>query len=101
MNTPVMKLSAAALGLAFATCASAGAMMSKSDYQAAKKSIEADATAAKAKCKAFVANAKDVCMAEAKGSEKVALAQLDESYKPSDKTRYGTLVAQANATHSV
>src|SRR5881628_2815084 len=101
MNTPIMKLSVAAIGLAFATCASAGTMMSKSDYQAARKGVEADATVAQAKCKAFVANAKDICMAEAKGNEKVSLAQLEESYQPSDKTRYGTLVAQANATHAV
>src|SRR3954471_19505841 len=101
MNTPIIKLSAAAVSLAFATCASAGTMMSKADYQVAKKTIAADATAAKSNCKAFVANARDICMAEAKGNEKVSLAQLEESYQPSDKTRYGTLVAQANATHAV
>src|SRR6478752_7209629 len=101
MNKPVIKFTVAAISLAFATCASAGTMMSKSDYQAAKKTISADATAAKAKCKAFVANAKDICMAEAHGNEKVSLAQLEESYKPSDKTRQGTLVAQADATHAV
>jgi hypothetical protein len=101
MNIPTMKLGAAATCLAFATCASAGTMMSKSDYQAARKTISDDATTAKAKCKAFVANAKDICMAEAKGNEKVALAQLEESYKPSDKTRQATRVAQADATHAV
>src|SRR3954469_24257823 len=101
MNTPIMKLSVAAVCLAFATCAAAGTTMSKADYQAAKTAIAADANTSKAKCKALVANAKDICMAEAHGHEKVSLAQLEESYKPSEKTRYGTLAAQADATHAV
>lgn len=101
MNTPIMKLSTAAICLAFATCASAATLMSKDDYKAAKKGISNEVTAAKASCKSLKANAKDICMAEAKGKETIALAQLEESYQPSDKTRYDVLVAHAKAIHAV
>jgi hypothetical protein len=92
---------AAAIGLAFATAAFAGATMSKSEHSAAKGSITAGYKSDKAGCDPLAGNGKDICMAEARGREKVALAQLQATYEPSDKARYEVRLAKAEAAYSV
>jgi hypothetical protein len=101
VNKLNLTVCAAAIGLAFGTTAIAGTMMSKPDYKAAKKSIEADYKAAKAACDPLTANAKDICKAEASGKEHVALAELEAAYKPSDKARYEVRLAKADAVYAV
>jgi hypothetical protein len=91
---------AAAITLAFGAGAMAGSM-SKDEYQAGKKSIEADYKTAKATCNPLQDNAKDICKAEAKGKEKVALAELEATYQPSAKHRYDVRIAKANAAYAV
>ena len=86
MNRSTITAIAAAVSLAFSACSMANSM-SKEEYKAGKKSIEADYTSTKAGCDPLLANAKDICKAEAKGKEKVALAELDASYKRSAKAR--------------
>lgn len=92
---------AAAIGLAFATAAFAGATMSKPEHSAAKGSIAAGYKSDKAGCDSLAGNGKDICMAEARGREKVALAELQATYEPSDKARYEVRIAKAQAAHSV
>jgi hypothetical protein len=91
---------AIAMGLAFGAAAATHAM-SKSEYTAAKKTIEADYKGLKAGCEPMLANAKDICNAEANGKHQVALAELEAAYKPSDKTRYNWGVAKADAVYAV
>jgi hypothetical protein len=91
---------AAAMTLAFGAGAMAGSM-SKDEYQAGKKSIEADYKTAKATCNPLLDNAKDICKAEAKGKQNVALAQLEATYEPSAKHRYDVRIAKANADYAV
>jgi hypothetical protein len=77
------------------------AVMSKTDYQAAKKGISATYKTDKAACGSMTANAKDICVQEAKAKEKVAGAELEFSYtgKPADQTR--VLVAKAESAYAV
>jgi hypothetical protein len=100
MNKLNITVFAAAIGLALAAAALAGSL-SPTDYQSARKAIEADYKSLKAGCDPLSANARDICNAEAKGKENVALAELKASYKPGSKTRYGVRIAKANAAHSI
>ena len=95
MNKYNITALAAAITLAFGTAAIASPM-SKTDYKASKKTIEAEYKSAKAGCDAFKANANDICEAEAKGKEQVALAELENSYQPSQKNRYDVRIAKAH-----
>jgi len=95
-----LTLFAIAMGLAFSAAAVTHGM-SKSDYTAAKKTIEADYKGLKAACEPMTANAKDICNAEAKGKNQVARAELEAKYTPSDKTRYNVGVAKADAIFAV
>ena len=100
MNRSTITAIAAAVSLAFSACAMASTM-TKDEYKAGKKGIEADYTSTKAGCGPLLANAKDICQAEAKGKENVALAELEASYKPSAKTRYDVRIAKADADYAV
>ena len=100
MKNTTLTLIAAAVSLAFSASAMANSM-TKTEYNTAKKNIEADYKLAKTGCDPLLANAKDICMAEAKGRENVALAQLSATYKPSQKTRYEARIAQAQSDYAV
>jgi hypothetical protein len=100
MKNTTLTLIAAAVSLAFGASAMANSM-TKTEYQAAKKNIAADYKTAKTGCDPLLANVKDICMAEAKGRENVALAELAATYKPSQKARYDTRIAKAQADYSV
>jgi hypothetical protein len=91
---------ALAISLAFSASAMAGSM-TKNQFKANEKSIEAEHKSAKAGCDSFAGNVKDICFAEANGKMSIAKADLDASYKPSAKSKYKARVARADATYSV
>jgi len=88
MNRSTITAIAAAVSLAFSACAMASSM-TKDEYKAGKKGIEADYTSMKAGCGPLLANAN------------VALAELEAAYKPSAKTRYEVRIAKADADYAV
>ena len=100
MNRSTITAIAAAVSLAFSACAMASSM-TKYEYKAGKKGIEADYTSMKSGCDPLIANAKDICKAEAKGKENVALAELEAAYKPTAKTRNDVRIAKADANYAV
>jgi hypothetical protein len=100
MKNTTLTIIAAAVSLAFSACAMAGSM-TKVEYKAAMKTIEADYASAKTGCDPLLANVKNLCLAEAKGRENVALADLTATYKPSQKTHYKARIAKAQAEFSV
>lgn len=81
--------------------ATQAAMMSKSDYKAAKARISDTYKADKSACTSMMGNAKDVCMEEAKAKEKVARAELeyDHSGKASDRNK--VLEVKAKTAYAV
>jgi hypothetical protein len=91
---------AAALGLAMSAAASA-AIVTKSEYKAAKEQITAKYQSDRTACKGIAGNAMDICIEEARGNEKVAKAELEASYKSTDKNRYDARLAKADATYAV
>ena len=100
MNKQHISAVAAAIGLAF----SAGAMaeaMTKSEYKTQKDNIAVEYKANKASCAPLAGNAKDICMVEAKGKERVAKAELENRYKPTEKTQYNSRIARAEADYAV
>lgn len=91
---------ALAIGLAFSTGALAQ-KMSKSDYATQKDAIAAQFKSARAGCDGAAANAKDICVARADGAQQIARAELEARYAPTQKTRYGVQVANADAAYLV
>jgi hypothetical protein len=89
-----------AVGLTFTTSASAE-VMSKDQYKAAEKVIEADYKAGKAGCSQLAGNANDICVAEAKGKEKIAKAELEAQHEPTAKHRTAVTAAKADAAYDV
>ena len=97
------KVTISAIAAAFSLAFSASAMantMTKSEYKAAKKSIQATYASNKAACDPFVANAKDICQVEAKGKENIALAELAEKNRPGRKTHYDVRIAIADSEYN-
>lgn len=98
------KLNISALALAVGLAFSSGAMaegMSKKQYKAQEKVIEAEFKSAKAECDSLAGNANDICIADAKGKQSIAKAELEYKLKPTAKTRYDARVAKADADYSV
>jgi hypothetical protein len=81
--------------------AAAAQAITKENFKASVKTIEADYQTAKAACGSFKANAKDICIASAKGTEKVAIAEAEMAYEPGHKSRYNLTVAKAEAIYSL
>lgn len=100
MKTFTLNLLTLAAGLVFSPMARADSM-TKAQYQAAEKAIEADATAGKTGCNSLAGNAKDICLAEVKGKERIAKAELDAERTPTAKTRNAVHVAKAEAAYKV
>jgi hypothetical protein len=100
MTNLSIQVMACAAGLAFGTVARAEGM-SKADYQAMEKSIEAEHKAGMASCNSLAGNTKDICVAEAMGKAKVAKAELTARYKPSIKASHAARVAKAEAEYGV
>ena len=91
------------LALATLLSANAGfaALLSTTDYDAAKDRIGADYKVGKAECAKSNGNLNDVCMERVKGKERVARAELEYQYsgKPSDANQLA--MAQANSAFAV
>ena len=91
--------------LALATLLSANAafaaLLSTTEYDAAKDRIGADYKVGKAECAKSHGNVNDVCMERVKGKERVARAELEYQYsgKPSDANHLA--MAQANSVFAV
>lgn len=82
-------LSVAALGIS-AGVDSPRTLMSRGDYTAGRKAIEADTRGALARCRDYEGVQKDVCKAEARADERVKKADLLVRY-------HGTVAATADA----
>ncbi|HEY0841861.1 hypothetical protein [Methylotenera sp.] len=95
-----LSILAITITLAFNMNASAESM-SKNQYEATVKKINAEHKAAKLSCDAFSGNANDICMAEAKGKSNVAEANLEATYQPSADNRYKAHVAKADADYAL
>jgi hypothetical protein len=100
MNKFTLSMLSVAVCLAISPLA-IGAVMSKSDYKAAKEGISAKFKADQAACAAMTGNVKDICSEEAKGRERVATAELVATNEPTSKHRYDVRLAKANATYAV
>ena len=98
MNKLTTTAIAAAVAMAFCTAAAA---MTKDEYQAAHKAIDAYYKTAKASCNLTNGNAKDVCLAEAKGKHEIANAENELSYKPTTAHRNDVRTARAKAVYAV
>ena len=100
MNKSYITAILAVTSLSFSTGALAQSM-SKSEYKATEKSIEADFKSAQSDCDSFTDNARNICMAVAKGKQKVAKTELEARYKPSKEAGYKVSVAKAEADYAV
>jgi hypothetical protein len=89
-----------AAGLAAGSVAMAEGL-TKAQYEAQEKAVEADLKAAKGGCDSLAGNTKDICVATAKGKAHVAKAELTAAYKPSSKHTYAVREAKADAEYSV
>jgi hypothetical protein len=75
--------------------------LTKAQYEAQEKVIEADLKAAKGACDSLAGNTKDICVATAKGQAHVAKAELTATYKPSAKHTHAASEARAEAEYAV
>jgi hypothetical protein len=97
-----INISALVLAISFAL--STGAMaesMSKKQYKALDKKIDAEYKVANKGCDSLSGNAEDICEAQAKGNKNIAAAELKYNYNPTAKTLYKARVAKADADYSV
>jgi hypothetical protein len=97
INISVLAL---AIGLALSTGAMAESM-TKKQYTALDKKIDAEYKVAKKGCDSLSGNAEDICEAEAKGTRNTAEAELKYNYNPTNKALYQVRVAKADADYSV
>ncbi len=74
-----VSLSVAALGIG-AAFDSPRTLMSRADYSAARKSIDAETRMAFAPCRTETGGARDICKAEARAAERIKLADLQARY---------------------
>ncbi len=100
MKTSHLTLIVLTAGVSFSLAAQAQ-NLTKAEYKAEKDKISATYKTERAACNSDKGNAKDICVALAKGKEKVDQANLEERYKPSEKTRYNAHMAKADADYAV
>lgn len=93
-------VSVAALGIS-AAVDSPRTLMSKSDYQDGRKSIEATTRAALARCREREAGAKDICKAEVRAQETVTKADLQARYRGTVAAATEARVARVKANYEV
>jgi hypothetical protein len=91
-------IAAGAMGAAGATLADP---ITKDQYKAANKQIDADYKADKQNCSGQSGNARDICQAQATGKKNVAKADADAAYKGTDKSRTNAQIARADAAYDV
>lgn len=100
MKTSHLTFIVLSAGVSFGLAAQAQ-NLTKAEYKAEKDKISATYKTERAACNSDQGNAKDICVALAKGKEKVDQANLEERYKPSEKTRYNAHMAKADADYAV
>lgn len=93
--------SAAGLGFASTAALAAPSQQSTDNYNAARKSADAQYKVDKDACSSLSANAKDICVAQAKGKENVAKADAQSAYENTPKHREAARVARAQADYDV
>ena len=87
-------------GLALACGAATAAQMTRAEYKAAKKDIEAAYEAERQKCAVRYGTGAKICIAHAHGDRDVAKAELEAKYKPSPRTDYDAAIARAKANYA-
>jgi hypothetical protein len=75
--------------------------MSKAQFRAATKRIEAQDKVARADCVALRGNAKSVCLVDADGRKRIAVAELAAAYHPTQAARQDAKFVRAQADYSV
>src|SRR4051794_21576570 len=93
-------LGIAIAGLALACGAATAAEMTRADYRAAKKGIEAAYETERQKCGAHYGTGLKICVAHAHGDRDVAKAELEAKYQPSARTDYDAAIARASAAYA-
>jgi hypothetical protein len=100
MKSIIVSTLALAIGLALSTGAIAESM-SKKQFKAFDKKIDAEYKVAKKGCNSLSGNAEDICEAQAKGNKNIATTELKYNYTPNAKTLYKARIAKADADYSV
>jgi hypothetical protein len=100
MTSIIVSTLALAIGLALSTGAIAESM-SKKQFKAFDKKIDAEYKVAKKGCNSLSGNAEDICEAQAKGNKNIAATELKYNYTPNAKTLYKARIAKADADYSV
>ncbi len=100
MKKNLLTLFALTAGVTLGLAAQAQSL-TKAEYKSEKDKISATYKTERAACNSDKGNAKDICIEMAKGKEKVDKANLEERYKPTEKTHYNARMAKADAEYSV
>jgi hypothetical protein len=100
MKSIIVSNLALAISLALSTGAIAESM-SKKQFKAFDKKIDAEYKVAKKGCNSLSGNAEDICEAQAKGNKNIATTELKYNYTPNAKTLYKARIAKADADYSV
>jgi len=87
---------AAGVGLG-GTSESLAQALGKTEYQAARKTIESDFRSAKTGCEPMHGNVRIVCIADVRGRESIALAELRAAYDPTSDSMVDVRIAKARA----
>ena len=100
MKTSHLTLIVLTAGITFSLAAKAQTL-TKAEYKAEKDKISATYKTERAACNSDKGNAKDICVALAKGKERVDKANLEDRYKPTEKTHHNARMARIDADHAV
>jgi len=90
----------AAIGVAVCTTPRAQGL-GKTEYLAARKTIESDFRNARIGCEPMAGSVRDICMADVRGREVVALAELRAAYDPTDEALMEVRIVKARASLAV
>jgi len=93
-------ISLTALGIG-ASADSPRSLMSRADYDHARRTIEAEARVALAQCRPLEGAEKDLCKAHARGEERVSKADLDVRYRGTVAAESDARLARAKAQYDV
>ena len=94
-------LSGAALGIGAAMDSGPRTLMSPTDYQVAKRAIEADTRLSLARCREASGTARDVCKAEARAEDRIKKAELAARYHGTVTAMEEVRLARAKALYDV
>jgi hypothetical protein len=91
---------ATAVGI-HAFVASPASLMSRADYQEARRPLEADARIALARCRALQGTPADVCKAQARGEDRIRKAEVEVRYLGTTAAVSQVRQARAQASYHV